>query len=135
MYLNKPYVKLVWDDDDGILITYWEGFASFEELKAVADRTLEAARHEGARRLLNDTRKMELLDDDSQQYISGEFTLKMVRAGVQFAATVLPEDDFAKESVEYIKGAIPTVVHHSNRYFTSVSKAKKWLKTKATVNA
>ena len=50
---------------------------------------------EGAKKVLYDARQIEMLDENSKNYISGDFTHEMIKSGVKYAAAVFPEDIFA----------------------------------------
>jgi hypothetical protein len=129
-YLDKPYIKVGYDPVSGVLFNIWNGFASFSEVLQIGQRTLEAALFEKPSKMLFDTRNMEVLDEESQQYVSNEFARQMRDIGIKFTATVLPEDEFAQYSVDRIKNAIFTGTSTEIRYFQQISSAIKWLKSK-----
>ena len=80
--------------------------------------------------MLFDTRNMEVLDEESQQYVSHEFARQMRDIGIKFTATVLPEDEFAQFSVDKIKNAIFTGTATEIKYFKKIGSAVKWLNSK-----
>ncbi len=129
-YLDKPYIKVGFDPLSGILFNIWNGFASFEEVLQIGKRTLDAALFEKPTKALFDTRNMEVLDERSQQYVSTEFARQMREVGIKFTATVLPEDEFAKHSVDRIKEALLTTATTEVKYFEKAGAAVKWLSTK-----
>lgn len=129
-YLDKPYIKVGYDPTNGILFNIWNGFASFSEVLQIGQRTLEAAMFERPTKVLFDTRHMEVLDDDSQEYVSHDFARQMRDVGIRYTATVLPEDEFAQYSVDKIKKAIFTGTATEIRYFKRMSSAVNWLKSK-----
>ncbi|MBU2914445.1 hypothetical protein [Reichenbachiella agariperforans] len=130
VYLDKPYVKVFWSPEDSILMSKWSGFCTFEEIKAVGDRILDAVTFEGAQKVLYDARQIEVLDDNSQRYISGTFTQEMISSGVKFAAAVFPDDIFAKFSIDDIQRDIQERRISNVTYFQSISNAFNWLKHK-----
>lgn len=130
IYLDKPYVKVFWDPTRKILMSVWKGFSTFDEISAIGHRILDAVVFEKATKVLYDAREMEILDNDSERYISGVFTKEMVSAGVKYAAAVLPEDVFAKYSIDNIQQSI---IHNKNacvNYFKSFQNAMEWLENK-----
>lgn len=130
VYLDKPYVKVFWNPEDKILMSKWMGFCTYEEIKAVGTRILDAVTFEGAEKVLYDAREIEVLDDHSQKYISGEFTSEMISSGVRFAAAVFPDDIFAKFSLDGIQRNIKQKKISNVTYFQSFSNALNWLKDK-----
>lgn len=129
-YLDKPYITIGYDPVTGILFNIWNGFASFEEVLQIGKRTLEAALFEKPTKVLFDTRNMEVLDEESQQYVSNEFAKQMRDIGIKFSATVLPEDVFAQHSVDRIKNALLYGASTEVKYFKEISAAVKWLSAK-----
>ena len=130
VYLNKPYVKVFWDPAKKVLASMWNGFSTFDEISAIGQRILDAVAFERAEKVLYDARHMEVLDEESQDYISNRFTHDMVGAGVKYAATVLPEDIFAKFSVDNIQEKISNNKEACVNYFGSFKKALEWLDSK-----
>ena len=76
-YLDKHYIKVGYDPLSGILFNIWNGFASYEEVMQIGQRTIEAALFERPKKALFDTRHMEVLDEASQQYVSHDFAKKL----------------------------------------------------------
>ncbi|UXP31137.1 hypothetical protein N6H18_12335 [Reichenbachiella agarivorans] len=130
VYLDKPYVKVLWDTEDGILMSRWSGFCTFDEIKAVSVRILDAVVLEGAKKVLYDAREIEVLDDESQEYISGAFTREMIQSGIMYSATVFPDDVFAKFSVDDIHKSLKGRKISNVTYFQSLPSAIEWLKSK-----
>ena len=130
VYLDKPYVKVFWDSSSKVLASVWKGFSTFDEISSIGFRILDAVIFEKATKVLYDAREMEILDNDSEKYIGGVFTKEMVGAGVKYAAVVLPEDVFAKYSIDNIQQTIISNKKASVNYFKSLSMAIKWLENK-----
>jgi len=127
MYLVKPYIKVGWHEPSGTIVHCWNGFATFEEILEVGKRTLSAVQQQHATKVLYDTRAMEVLDDRSRDYISGSFTIQMIRAGIHYSATVMPEDPFAQHSIQVIKERMERHLPERVKYFKTFNKAVDWL--------
>lgn len=130
IHMDKPYIKIGFNRRENILFNIWDGFASHEEVLEIGQRTIDAAIFEKATKVLFDSRHMEVLDDASHRYISTEFTREMLNVGVLYAATVLPEDIFAKQSIKQIKHYQENAGVGHAHYFSSLQKAFDWLKSK-----
>ena len=130
IYLNKPYVQVFWNPLNKILTSRWTGFCTYEEIKAVAQRIIDAATFEGASKVLYDAREIEVLDEDSQHYIAGDFTKEMIKAGIEYSATVSPNDVFAKFSVDDIQNSIKIPESSNNKFFQNEEEAFNWLQSK-----
>ena len=130
VYLDKSYVKVYWDPTTKILYTIWKGFSTFDEISAIGHRILDAVVFEKAAKVLYDAREIEILDNDSEKYISGIFTKEMIGAGVKYAAAVLPEDIFAKYSIYNIQKKMIDNKNALVNYFKSMTNAIQWLENK-----
>lgn len=130
VYLNKPYVQVFWSPINKILTSRWTGFCTFDEIKAVAQRIIDAVTLEGAKKVLYDAREIEVLDEQSQKYIAGDFTKEMIKVGIEYSATVSPLDVFAKFSVDDIQNTIKIPEASNNMFFQDVEEAFEWLKSK-----
>lgn len=126
-YLDKPYIRVAWHSQLNLIIHHWKGFATFEEILEVGQRTLSAVQMEHATKVLYDTRGMEVLDDRSRNYVARDFTIKMIRAGIHYSATIRPEDPFAQHSIDAIKERMERHLKGRVRYFDAVNKAVDWL--------
>ena len=71
-----------------------------------------------------------MLDEESQNYISGQFAHEMVGSGVKYAATVFPNDVLAKFSIDDIQKNLQKYNGSTISFFNSVWSACEWLKTK-----
>lgn len=130
VYLNKPYVQVFWNPLNKILTSRWTGFCSYDEIKAVAQRIIDAVTFEGARKVLYDAREIEVLDEESQKYIAGDFTKEMIKVGIEYSATVSPTDIFAKFSMDDIQNSIKIPEASHIKFFQNVEDAFNWLKSK-----
>lgn len=130
VYLKKPYVQVFWSPINRILTSRWTGFCTYDEIKAVAQRIIDAVTLEGARKVLYDAREIEVLDEDSQKYIAGDFTKEMIKVGIEYSATVSPTDVFAKFSMDDIQNSIKIPEASHNKFFQSVEEAFQWLQSK-----
>lgn len=130
VYLNKPYVQVFWNPINKILTSRWTGFCTYDEIKAVAQRIIDAVTFEGARKVLYDAREIEVLDEKSQKYIAGDFTKEMIKVGIEYSATVSPTDIFAKFSLDDIQSSIKIPEASHNKFFQSVEDAFQWLQSK-----
>lgn len=131
IYLDKDYIKVGFSEESKILFNVWNGFSSYEEVLEVGNRTIELAEKKSAKKVLFDTTNMEILDKASRDYISKQFTDKMNSIGVKYAATVLPEDIFARNTVKDIQIKLEQNQNVQVKYFDSCKKALEWLHSKA----
>jgi hypothetical protein len=131
IYLDKEYIKVGYNEEFKILFNIWNGFSSFEEVLEVGNRTLEIADKKSAKKVLFDSTNMEILDKESRDYISNQFTTKMTGLGVKYAATVLPEDVFAQNTIKDIQVRLQQSQNVHVKYFNDCKKALDWLQSKA----
>ena len=125
---TKPYIKVAWNEKEGILINHFKGFATHDEIVQIGTRIIEAVVIEKATKILYDARGLEILDDNSREYIIRDFARQVGDSGVLYAATVLPEDVFARSTMGQIEESL-RYLNDVNRYFPSVVKALEWLRS------
>jgi len=128
LYLDKPYIKIAWNSKEGILINHFEGFATHDEVVEIGKRIIEAVEIEKVKKVLYDARGLEIMDDNSREYIIKDFAYQIGESGVLYAATVLPEDVFARGTMSQIEESL-RYLNDVNRYFPSVTKALGWLRS------
>jgi len=128
LYLDKPYIKIAWNGKESILINHFRGFATYEEISEIGIRILQAVEIEKAKKVLYDARGLEILDDKSRTYIVEDFAQLMADAGVEYAATVFPQDVFARDSISQIRDSLK-YLSDVNQFFGSVTKALEWLRS------
>lgn len=130
IYLDKAYVKLFYDKKSEVLTSIFKGFSTIEEVEAISIRMLQAVNIESAKKVLYDTRLLEVLDEVSEKYISTTYTSRMIEAGVKYSATIIPKDIFAQLSLDNIQKRHSRFEYRGISYFESFSKAIKWLTNK-----
>lgn len=128
LYLDKPYIKVAWNPKEGIVINHFKGFATYEEIVEIGKRIIEAVVTEKAKKILYDARGLEILDDNSREYIVRDFARQIGESGVLYAATIFPDDVFARSTVGQIEHSL-RYLNDVNRYFPSVTKALGWLRS------
>lgn len=126
IFIDRPYVQVRYDESNKILYSVWQGFATADEFLGIGERLIELVSKENIHKVLYNTLEIELIDDFSQAFISGAFTRKMIIAGIQYSATVLPKDDLALESLDHIR-ELTHAPDANNRFFSSLEEAEHWL--------
>ena len=127
IYMDKPYIKIYFDSNKGVLFGVFKGFATLVEVEAIGRRMIEAVNREKVQKVLFDTRLIEVLDKESEKFISTTYTNQMISAGVEYSATVMPKDIFAQLSLDNIQKTHFEVGNPRISYFESITKALKWL--------
>ena len=126
IYLNVPGVALVtWNQDLKAACVEMQGWASTTEAQVTLDAIIRALKaHHGSRWLL-DARKMKVLKQSDQDWISQNWLPRAAAAGLKLAAVVLPVSMVAMTNVEDVARVSENGI--DTRFFSTVEEAGEWL--------
>ena len=127
-YFESAHIRIFWDEQMQCVVGEWLGFAKGNDFRKPLVKGLELARNMRARKWLADTRKLGVVTKDDLEWHEKELIPQFVQAGVRYVATVIPEDVFAKWSLEALKQAkelkeSALIVNT----FGTLDEAKAWL--------
>lgn len=126
VYFNRPGVGLVtWNPDLRAVCLETQGWADTSESQAVLDAIIRALRaHHGSRWLL-DGRKIKVIKQADQDWITGTWLPRAAAAGLRLAAIVMPTSAVAMTNVEDVARVAENGI--DVRFFATVEKAAEWL--------
>ena len=126
IYFNVPGVALVtWNEDLKAACVEMQGWASTDEAQVTLDAIIRALKaHHGSRWLL-DARKMKVLKQSDQDWITKNWLPRAAAAGLKLAAVVVPTSMVAMTNVEDVAKVSENGI--DTRFFSTVEKAAEWL--------
>jgi hypothetical protein len=126
IYFNRPGVALVtWNPDLRAVCLESQGWADTSESQDVLDAIIRALRaHHGSRWLL-DGRKMKVIKQADQDWITRNWLPRAAAAGLRLAAIVQPTSGVAKTNVDDVARVSENGI--DVRFFSTVEKAAEWL--------
>ena len=104
-----------------------EDFES-DEFRKRATKVLDLIKN-GAKKAINDTSKLKVIDVDDQEWIENIWFPKAIEYGLKYFAFVVPKDVVGKLSMQLAndkqeKEASPITLN----YFSDLQSAKEWIK-------
>ncbi|HEX9097346.1 MAG TPA: hypothetical protein VF990_14755 [Candidatus Dormibacteraeota bacterium] len=126
IYFNTPGVALVtWNEGLKAACVEMQGWASTSEAQVLLDAIIQALKaHHGSRWLL-DARKMKVLKQSDQDWITQNWLPRAAAAGLKLAAIVLPMSMVTMTNVEDVAKVAENGI--DTRFFPTVEKAGEWL--------
>jgi hypothetical protein len=126
VYFNRPGVALVtWNPDLRAVCLEAQGWADSSEAQGALDAVIRALRaHHGSRWLL-DGRKMRVLKQADQDWITKTWLPLAAAAGLRLTALVMPNSGLAMTNIDDVARVSENGI--DVRYFSTVEKAAEWL--------
>jgi hypothetical protein len=109
-----------------VLATF-EGFLKSPEFKQIAEHSLVLVQETGFSKILVDTSRIKIIQQENQQWVNEEWFPRAVKAGVTHMAFLIPQDYFGKVSVESTNKRMCQRGDIDIQYFTDLKTARRWL--------
>src|SRR5207249_9325262 len=127
IYFSVPGVATVrWDGEHKTVFVEWDGWANTAEFTALLDAEVTALHEHACPRLLADCRRQRILNPADQERANREWVPKVLEAGLQRFAIVLPESEIAAGQLRERLDKVPQTAMQI-AYFASVEEAREWL--------
>ena len=124
---SAPYLNIYWLEDIEAVRMEWKKYAAGKDFRNGLDTGLELIRKKNSSRWLADLRKMQVVNQEDQQWSNDDWFPRAIKAGIRKMAIIVPMDIFGKMSVNRIMQNISDI-GLSTQYFDSVEDAIEWLK-------
>lgn len=130
VYFDRPGVaRVTWNQGLKAACLELHGWADTSEAQAMLDAIIAALKeHHGSRWLL-DGRKMRVLKQSDQDWITQNWLPRAAAAGMRLAAVVLPTSAVTMTNVEDVARVSENGI--DVRFFSTVELASGWLKAAA----
>lgn len=115
-----------WDGDIGAVIHTWTAFTTGQRFRDGCTELLEVIRTRDASKVLIDTRGIQAHDEADKQWLVSEWIPMVIRAGVEYTATVHPDSVIAAMEMEDVAADVADV--EGNQLVTGDhDEARRWL--------
>ena len=128
LFYENEHIRLRFDEELQLGVGEWKGFASSNEIRAAALRSLEFVNEYGISRWLSDRRKMKAIRQQDQQWTVEEYIPKVLESPLQRIATIVSEDMFNNMAIEQILKRSGGLGSIAMRNFDNAAEAMEWLK-------
>jgi hypothetical protein len=127
VYFNHPGVAVVtWDATIRAVHIEWQGWADSTEFVALNEAGLRALMEHHGSRFLSDSRKMKVVRQSDQDWLSGDLFPRALAAGLRRVALIVPKSALAMTNVDRIADSVPAT-QLAVAYFATVEEAREWL--------
>ncbi len=123
--VEKPYLKLEYDETMRCIIQHWKGFAKSAEFREGINKSLEFFKQKKVDKIISDTKNLSLVKKEDTDWVAREVTPAMVKQGLKYMAFIVPSSVFTQLSVDNYKTEANKAV--TIRYFDQLAEAKAWL--------
>lgn len=127
VYYETDIIRVSYDEELQMGLGEWKGFASGNDIRSSALRSLEFVNEYGVTRWLSDRRKMRAIRQQDQQWTVEEFIPKMLESPLRRMATIVSEDIFNKMAIEQILKRSGGLGEIALREFDNMADALEWL--------
>ena len=125
---ESPHIVITCDQKLKALITTWRGRPSDEEFARCIDKILEVLKEQSLHKILNDTRSLEPISLEAQQYVADTVT-RFVQYYPFKQAHLLSKDAFVRFSVTNFDHLVREQGGNVNEIFDDETEARRWLKS------
>lgn len=126
VFLDEPWASVWWDSSRHCVHTEWKAFASTTEFRAALMRALDAIREKKAIAYVGDGRKVKVIVQEDQKWVSEVWVPLARAAGLKRAAIVTAPTGLGKVTVDEAVKMVDDrgVLMHT---FESVAAAHSWI--------
>ncbi|WP_242921927.1 STAS/SEC14 domain-containing protein [Pontibacter liquoris] len=128
LYFETAFIKVSYEEAWQLGVAEWKGFASSDDLRSAALRSLDFVNEYQVTRWLADRRKMKAIRQHDQQWTMEEFLPKVISSPLRRVANVVSEDIFNKMAMDQIIGRAGSLTAIEMRDFDNLPEAMEWLK-------
>jgi hypothetical protein len=128
LFLNDDLYSFEYDAELDCWILTWNEYVFSNEYREINERMLEQLENRTMRKLIRDTRKLNIVSVRDQQWFIEYVVPKLLATDLQYAAIIVPENTLAKMAVEDIALRL-TPGRVDTRFFADLEAAKAWMKT------
>src|SRR6478736_4898530 len=100
IYVDKAWLHMRWDSEHDCLFAEWKGFATSAEFQAALLKAVDVIRERNGAAFVNDIRKLELVSDEDQRWLTTTWPPLVIAAGLKRLAIVMAKTGLSKMAVE-----------------------------------
>ena len=140
VFFNRPGVAVLrWEPKSRAVCIEWQGWADPTEFAAALEAGLGALVEHRGSRWLADCRDMKAIQQSDQEWLDRSWFPRMIAAGLQRMAVVIPKSGLVMTNLEDIMRKVPGN-EIDVAWFATVAEAETWItapsgKTPATLEA
>lgn len=123
---EKPYATIEIEQEKGLLVLTWHGFANSEEFQEARNRALEFSRQYGITRWVSNMKEMKAIRQIDQEWSINEWLPKFLTLDIEKWAIVVSDDMFNQMAMSSMMSKIRPQLRHPVEYFQDFNSARNW---------
>jgi hypothetical protein len=127
IYYNKPYATIDTEQDKGLLVITWHGFANSEEFQETHTKALDLSRLYGITRWVTNMKAMKAIRQADQEWTVNEWLPQFLSLNIEKWAIVVSDDMFNQMAMSSMMSKIRPHLVNPVEYFQDINSAKNWV--------
>jgi hypothetical protein len=124
---DKPFLKIVADDEKKLIHLRWINFAPSAEFREGLSFALEYVRKNKIKRWLANLREMSIIKESDRVWTNEEWFPELAKTGLKRMAILVSMDYLNQSSVTRIMNKAEEVIQFETEYFNDIDRARNWL--------
>ena len=124
---DKPFLKIVADDDKKLIHLRWIGFSNSTEFREGLNFALEYVRKNKVKRWLANLRDMSIIKETDRDWTNNEWFPELAKTGLEKMAIIVSMDYLNQSSVTRIMNKAEEIIQFQTENFNDIERARDWL--------
>ncbi|MDQ0088853.1 isopentenyl diphosphate isomerase/L-lactate dehydrogenase-like FMN-dependent dehydrogenase [Paenibacillus anaericanus] len=128
-FFTTDSATVSWNEKAKAVHVEFNTFVHSNELREICDKAMELQQQKGAQRMISDNRKLTVISQEDQEWISTVHNQRIQDSGIKFVAIVLPEKTIGKISMKRVVASSVAFddIKTAFESFDTVEGAEEWL--------
>lgn len=128
-YFESDSATVLWNVKAKAVHVEFKSYVHSDELRDICDKAMKLQQEKGAERMISDNRKLTVISQEDQQWISTVHNQRIQDSGIKYVAIVLPEKTVGKLSMKRVVASAVAFDDISTVFesFNTVEDAEEWL--------
>ncbi|HKR06423.1 MAG TPA: STAS/SEC14 domain-containing protein [Bacteroidia bacterium] len=124
---EKPFLKIVADDDKELIHLRWINFAQSDEFREGLNFALDYVRKNKIKRWLANLRDMSIIKEADRDWTNNEWFPEVAKTDLKRMAILVSLDFLNQSAVTRIMNKAEQVIRFETEYFNDIDRAREWL--------
>lgn len=128
-YFQTDTATVSWNEKAKAVHVEFNTYVHSDELRAICDKAMVLQQEKKAQRMISDNRKLTVISQEDQQWVSTVHNQRIQDSGIKFVAIVLPEKAIGKLSMKRVVASSVAFddIQTAFESFDNVEDAEEWL--------
>ena len=127
IHFQQPYATIEIEQDKGLLILTWHGFANSEEFREARTKAITLSRQYNITRWISNMKDMKAIRQADQDWSVNEWLPQFLTLNIKKWALIIADDMFNQMAMSSMMGKMRTKLTNPVEYFQDLNTAKNWV--------